>query len=117
MEEEAAAELEVCPVYTNAEIESLEAQMVNYIAKRDNVPSDATWAQHKKISATLMGLMGDLNTVKSQYNEMREKLTGATGGNIDFEKTNDEYYKCQDRIYRLITTMTGIRGQLAKILD
>jgi len=117
MEEEAATELETYPVYTGPEIESLEIQMNNYIVERDRMASDASWTKHKKISATLLTLMDDLNTVKSQYNEMRGKLTGASGSDIDFEKTNDQYYKCQDRIYRLVTTMTDFRKELAKILQ
>jgi hypothetical protein len=112
MEEEAATELETYPVYTDAEIESIEVQMNNYIVERD-----ASWTKHKKISAKLLTLMEDLNTVKLQYNEMRGKLTGASGSDIDFEKTNDQYYKCQDRIYRLVTTMTDFRKELAKILE
>jgi hypothetical protein len=117
IEEESATELETYPIYTDAEIESLEVEMNAYINKRDRMASDVTWIKHKKMSATLLGLLDDLNTVKLQYNEMRGKLTGATGGNIDFEKTNDEYYKSQDRIYRIIATITDFRKDLAKILQ
>jgi hypothetical protein len=117
IEEESVTELETCPVYTSTEIESLEVQMNTYIGERDKMASDTTWIKHKKISAKLLTLIEDLNAVKSQYSEMRDKLTGATSDDIDFEKTNDQYYKCQDRIYRLVTTMTDFRKELAKILQ
>jgi hypothetical protein len=116
-EEEAVVELEVCPVYTDAEIQSIEIEMNAYIGNRDKVPSDTTWAQHKKISANLLGLLDHLNRVKQEYSEMRDKLTEATEGKIDYEQANEDYYKCQNRIYRLVTIITDFRKQLAKILD
>ena len=112
-----ATEFEVYPIYTGAEIESLEVQMNAYIATRDNVYSDATWKQHKKISASLLAAIDDLNRLKVEYTEMRDKLTGASGGKIDYETVNEDYYKCQDRVYRAIMVISDFRKELAKILD
>ena len=116
-EEVMVTDLEVYPIYTNAEIESLEFQMNAYIGKRDRMSSDASWKQHKKISASLLGLLDHLNTLKNEYAEMRNKLTESSGGKIDYLIADDDYYKCQDRIYRLIVVIADFRKELAKILD
>jgi len=119
LESEAENEFEQMPIYNDAEIESLEAQMTAYISKRDRMVSDSTWKQHKKISTSLMILLDNLNKVKSEYDELREKRSVASIVMVNYEEqeqTQKEYYRCQERIYNLLVVITDFRRELGKIL-
>jgi hypothetical protein len=110
LEEEDEVLLETCPVYSEAELATIEAEMAAYITKRD---SNDTWKQHKKISASLFRLLDHLKTLNTQYEEIRVKFTDTP---FSKDLIQPDYYKYQTRIFNIITLINDFRIQLSKII-
>jgi len=105
LEEEDEVLLETCPVYSEAELASIEAEMTAYIAERDGV----TWAHNKKTSTHLLRLIDHLRTLNARYEEIRVTLIGNPSNR---ERVQEEYYSHQAQIYKVLTEINSTRGKL-----
>jgi hypothetical protein len=108
-------ELEVYPIYTDAELERINAEFNTYIGERDD---NTKWRKHKSLSAALFGLADHFPKLEEAYKEARTnlKLVEGTSDYITVENARDIYNKAQSALTRALFLMRDLRLNISQLM-
>ena len=107
-------DLEVSPIYTDAELERINAEFDSYISKRDD---NTVWRKHKSLSAALFRIADHFPKLEEAYKEARTKFkwTETTGDYITVENALDGYRKAQYALTRALFLMRDLRLDISAL--
>jgi len=92
-------DFEQCAIYSPGEIDDLNAQMEDYLAKRD--ATDLLWNRQKAICAELMRLLIQLPGLEEKYKASR----------MDCEETGHSYHTNQKNLHELLIAICDVRAK------